>query len=99
MNNYYRITAYHPKEDISAIFDSYGMFEKKWQFSAFLVTKGFKVLEVGSADDFDDGNIEKAEPTQDKIILRACGAGRPVYNGNTVEVNGEYYIPVKETKQ
>ena len=38
------------------------MFEKKWQFSAFLVAKGFKVLEVGSAEDFDDGNIDKAEP-------------------------------------
>ena len=99
MNNYYRITAYHPEEDISAIFDSYGMFEKKWQFSAFLVAKGFKVLEVGSADDFDDGNIDKAEPAPDKIILRACGTGKPVYNGNTVEVNGKYYVPVKEAQQ
>ena len=99
MNDYYRITAYHPKENISAIFDSYGMFEKKWQFSSFLVTKGFKVLEVGGSEDFDDGNIEKAEPEKDKIILRACGKGKPVYNGNAVEVGGKYYIPVKEARQ
>ena len=90
MTNYYRITAYHPEENVSAIFDSYGMFEKKWQFSSFLVTKG-------GSEDFGDGNIEKAEPEKDKIILRACGKGKPVYNGNAVEVNGKYYIPVKET--
>ena len=96
MTNYYRITAYHPDENISAIFDCYGMFEKKWQFSSFLVTKGFKVLEVGSADDFADGNITKTEPEKDKLILRSCGKGKPVYNGNTVEVNGKYYIPQKE---
>lgn len=96
MTNYYRITAYHPDENISAIFDCYGMFEKKWQFSSFLVTKGFKVLEIGSADDFADGNITKTEPEKDKLILRSCGKGKPVYNGNTVEVNGQYYIPQKE---
>lgn len=99
MNNYYRITAYYPKEDVSAIFDSYGMFEKKWQFSSFLVIKGFKILEVGSAKDFDDGNIEKIEPEQEKIILRACAKGKPTYNGNSVEVQGKYYIPVKEAQQ
>ena len=98
MNNYFRITAYHPDENISAIFDCYGMFEKKWQFSSFLVTKGFRVLEVGSADDFADGNLTKTEPEKDKLILRSCGKGKPVYNGNTVEVNGKYYIPVKESR-
>ena len=39
MANYYRITAYHPEKNISVIMDSYGMFEKLWQFSAFLVEK------------------------------------------------------------
>ena len=32
MANYFRITAYHPDKDISAILDSYGKFEKLWQF-------------------------------------------------------------------
>lgn len=43
-NNYYRITAYHPEKDISIIMDSFGLFEKKWQFSADLIKKGFKIL-------------------------------------------------------
>ena len=48
MNNYFRITAYHPQKDICAVFDSNGRFEKLWQFSSFLVQKGFKIIEVGS---------------------------------------------------
>ena len=36
MNNYFRITAYHPKKNICAVFDSNGKFEKLWQFSSFL---------------------------------------------------------------
>lgn len=28
MNNYYRITAYHPDKDLSVIMDCCGMFEK-----------------------------------------------------------------------
>ena len=43
MSNYFRITAYHPEQDLSAIFDSNGYFEKLWQFSAYLIQKGFKI--------------------------------------------------------
>ena len=43
MNTYFRITAYHPKEDISAILDTEGKYEELWEFSAFLVSKGFKI--------------------------------------------------------
>ena len=46
MNNYYRITAYHPDKDLSVIMDCCGMFEKKWQFSSYLVNKGFKILYI-----------------------------------------------------
>ena len=31
MSNYFRITAYHPEQNLSAIFDSNGYFEKLWQ--------------------------------------------------------------------
>ena len=31
--DYYRITAYHSNEDISAILDSYGKFDSLWDFS------------------------------------------------------------------
>lgn len=47
MTNYFRITAYHPARNICAVFDSNGRFEKLWQFSSYLVQKGFKIVEVG----------------------------------------------------
>lgn len=77
MQNYFRITAYHPTENISVIMDSYGKFEKLWQFSSYMVSKGFKVLEVDTQDTFLDGNLPKVEAIQDKIILRASQEGTP----------------------
>ena len=91
MANYFRITAYHTAENISAIFDSNGRFEKLWQFSAFLVGKGFKIAEVGSEDKFLDGDLPKTEESRDKILLRACTKGRPVRDGNRIEINGKSY--------
>ena len=55
MTNYFRITAYHPEQNISVIMDSYGKFAKLWQFSAYMVQKGFKVLAVGNDETFFDG--------------------------------------------
>lgn len=93
MNNYYRITAYHTEKNISVIMDSYGMFEKLWQFSAFLVEKGFDIIAVGKEDNFTDGNIERqTEPLPNKIILRACQAGKPNFVGTKVTVDDKYYI-------
>lgn len=77
MANYFRITAYHPTKDISVIMDSNGMFEKLWQFSAFMVSKGFKIIEVGGEDKFDFGDMVKAEQDSNKVILRACNMGEP----------------------
>lgn len=77
MQNYFRITAYHPTENISVIMDSYGKFEKLWQFSSYMVSKGFKVLEVDTEETFLDGNLPKVESKQDKIILRASQEGKP----------------------
>ena len=95
MANYFRITAYHTAENISAIFDSNGRFEKLWQFSAFLVSKGFKIAEVGSEDKFLDGDLPKPEESSDKILLRACAKGRPVRDGKRIEVNGKSYEVTK----
>ena len=93
MNNYYRITAYHPEKNISVIMDSYGMFEKLWQFSAFLVEKGFDIIAVGKDNNFTDGNIERqTEPLLDKIILRAYQAGKPNIVGTKVTIDDKYYI-------
>ena len=102
MNNYYRITAYHLEKNISIIMDSFGLFEKKWQFSADLIKKGFKIIEVSSDEQFIDVNINKlAEEEPDKFILRAHADGKPEYlqqnvGGVTykaVKVGEKIYIP------
>lgn len=103
MTNYFRITAHHPTEDLSVIMDSNGMFDKLWQFSSFMVQKGFKILEVGTDEKFLDVNIESVEPEPDKLILRATDKGKPVYldyelDGVTVravQVKDKIYVPEK----
>ena len=91
MSNYFRITAYHPVESLSAIFDSNGYFEKLWQFSAYLIQKGFKIIEVGNEEKFDFGNLPKASPEPDKIILRCCDSNMPIIVGNVITVAGKRY--------
>ena len=101
MSNYFRITAYHPEQDVSVIMDSNGLFEKLWQFSADLVQKGFKILEVGNDEKFMYGDIEKVEEVPDNYILRAHSKGKPNYttmiaDGITykaVSVENRCYIP------
>ena len=90
MANYFRITAYHPAKNICAVFDSNGRFEKLWQFSAYLVQKGFKIAKVSANDKFLDGNIQRA-PAGNQLLVRACNKGQPKIGGNTVEVYGKHY--------
>lgn len=90
MKHYFRITAYHPAKDICAVFDSNGRFEKLWQFSSYLVQKGFKIVEVGGEDKFFEGDFEKAHASK-QLLLRACGKGSPVKSENTVSVHGKSY--------
>lgn len=94
MANYFRITAYHPAENISAVFDSNGMFEKLWQFSAYLVGKGFKIFAVGGEDKFSDGDMPKAEHDNVHIILRACKSGEPEIKGNRITVEWKTYTTI-----
>ena len=102
MANYYRITAYNPDKDFSIIMDSYGLFEKKWQFSADLIKRGFKILEISDDTQFLDGNIERlTEPEPEKFILRAGVEGKPEYLTQTIDrtiykavkVGDKIYIP------
>ena len=101
MNDYFRVTVYHPESNISAIMDSYGMFEKLWQFTSFLVKRGFRILEVSNAEKFLDGNIKKVKKDPDHILLRAAQEGVPDYvdyehNGKTckaVKIEDKIYIP------
>ena len=91
MANYFRITAYHPIENLSVIMDSNGMFEKLWQFSSYMVSKGFKIIEVGDENKFDDGDMPKVEPDNTHVIVRACKSGLPEITGNRITVERKSY--------
>ena len=97
MSNYFRITAYNEKEDISIIIDSNGMFDKLWKFSSFLIQKGFKIIEVGNDESFIDGNISRAKHHTDVIILRAAQYGKPTYID--MELNGIIHKAVRVDKK
>ena len=90
MNNYFRITSYYPDNDISFIIDSYGKFNSLADFSLFLLEKGCKILQIGRAENFQDGNITKIEPTEE-LVLRACAFGKPDRNNGVITVNGKFY--------
>jgi len=77
MANYFRITAYHPEKDISVMLDSNGLFEKLWQFSSYLVQKGFKILEVGTNKNIIESNFPAIKEISNKIMLRAIDKGKP----------------------
>ena len=104
MSNYFRITAYNEKENISIIIDSNGMFDKLWKFSSFLIQKGFKIIEVGNDESFIDGNISRAKHHEDVIVLRAAQYGKPSYldmdlndvKHRAIRVDKKEYVPIKD---
>lgn len=91
MNNYYRITAYNKELNVCLIADSNGKFEKLWQFSSFFVCKGFEIIAVAKEEDFSLGNIPKANPDKNNILIRACGKGKPSIENNVIEIRGKQY--------
>ena len=97
MSKYFRITAYNKGDNISVIMDSNGKFNEIWEFSSYMIQKGFSILEVGKEPRFTDGNIPRANYDEEHIILRAAQYGEPTYetinNQKTVKVKNRYYIP------
>ena len=77
-NNYYRITGYCPENDFSFILDSNGKFEKLWQFSAYLVQKGFKIIQVCTSNNFVDATFPALRSESNKILLRGIDKGKPI---------------------
>ena len=90
MANYFRIAAYHPARNICAVFDSNGRFEKLWQFSSYLVQKGFKIVEVGGNDKFLDGDFPKV-PEDNQLIVRACAKGEPNRKKDLICIQNKHY--------
>lgn len=97
MTHYFRITAYHPEKDICAIFDSNGKFEKLWQFSSYLIHKGYRVLCVHSVERFEEGNLPCIQKHSDKIIVRACMKGQIKAVDGKITINGKFYFPNEQT--
>lgn len=78
MANYFRVTAHHTEQNISAILDSNGKFEKLWQFSSYLVNKGFKIIEVTTSDKLVYDPFPIIEKESNKILLRSIAKGMPM---------------------
>ena len=101
MANYYRITAYYPAEDFCFIIDSHGRFEKLWEFSSYLVSKGIKIIEVANGDTFLDGNMKRAKEHLEYIYIHSAQRGQPTKTTVTVdektyraiEIYGRRYVP------
>lgn len=92
MINRFRITGYYPEKDFCFILDSYGLYEKKWQFSSFLIQKGIKVLEVHDMENIRDINISKTYLEVTNIVLKAIAKGKPKY----IEYEGKKAIKVAD---
>ena len=98
MKNYFRITAYHPALDISFIIDSVNQYDEIWEFSADLVSKKCKILEVSHFNQMGTGNISQATPNEDNYILRACMKSRVQKENGFIDINGRYYTPNTEKR-
>ena len=70
MENYFRIKGSIPDKNITFIMDSFGAFEKMWQFSSFLIQKGCKIIEVGLIDKFNTTELPPLQTKTSKMILR-----------------------------
>lgn len=95
MTNYFRVTAHHPETDVCIIADSNGYFSKLWEFSTFLISKGFKVIAVGNSEKFSDGNISRIGTTDETFAIRACNMGKPEIVNGEITINGITYKPDK----
>ena len=90
MKDYFRITAYYPATNISFIIDSNGKFTELAAFATYLIKNECKIIQIGRAENFQDGNFPKIEPNG-QLVLRACAFGKPERNNSTITVNGRFY--------
>ena len=89
--NYFRVTIYDKTNNISAILDSNGAFEKLWQFSAYLVNKGFNIIDASKLENITETNIEPANEDNEHIILRATQENKVELQNNIIKVADKYY--------
>jgi len=105
-NNYFRITVYNKRDNLSVIFDSNGYFESLDDFKKHFLDKGCDIIDAATAETFLDGNFGKAEYDKDSMFCRAYHSDEPIMttfknNGVTyyaIRVNDKTYIPDKTKK-
>ena len=84
MDKYFRIVCYSPELDVTMILDSYGRYEKKWQFSAELLKFGLKILEVSELEETFDSKIEPLDkPMSHGFTLRGYVKGKITIEGDS----------------
>ena len=101
---YCRITVYNREKNLSAIFDSSGMYDTLDDFRAHLLGLGNDIISASTDWQFLDGNINKVEYDKEHIFCRAYHTGEPVnttfgHNGLTyraLRVGDKIYIPDRE---
>ena len=82
MDKYFRIVCYSPELDVTMILDSYGQYEKKWQFSSELLKFQLKILEVSALEETFDSNIESInKPIHHGFALRGFVKGKITIEG------------------
>ena len=97
MATLFRITAYHNDLNISVILDSKGYFEKIWQFSSYLIQKGFKILEVSKEENIKNIKMHNVEYDKDHIFLIDCDDGKPEYLEEVIDGKKQKLVKVKDT--
>jgi hypothetical protein len=65
------------EKDFTVILDSYGKFEALWEFSACLVGRRFKILDVAKGETIQKVTFDKIPETSSKICLRVIAKGKP----------------------
>ena len=86
---YCRITVYNKESNLSAIFDSNGMFDGLEAFRAHLLGRGSTIIAASTDETFLDGTLDKVEYDEEHILCRAYHTGEPVKT--TLEFKGVTY--------
>ena len=79
LDEYYRMLAYLPNEDLTVILDTYGKFNKLWQFSVYMRELGFEIIEVSRGSNLIQCNFTNTctNTKSNKIYLRGLAQGKP----------------------
>ncbi len=79
------IVSYYPDKNVSFIADSNGKFEKLWQFSAYLKSKGCDIIAASKEENMIDEKTPPAEINDKQFIIRSCAMGTPTFSSLVID--------------